>query len=78
MLENIWGYKHFCDLWSVAETTRIVQMMENIRFYKLFLQFPGLPLGHFGGDLWTRGTRQSGPPPEELILGRGAILFFLV
>ena len=29
------------------------------------------------GDLRARGTRKSGPPPEESILGRGAIVFFV-
>ena len=75
MLENIRFHMHFCDLWPVAGTTRIVQIVENITFCKLFLQFPGRPLEHFTGCLRTPGTRQSGPPSQELILGRGAILF---
>ena len=70
-------YKHFCDLRPVAGTTRIVQIVGNIMFHKPFLQFPGRPLEHFTGCLRTRGTRQSGSPSQESILGRGAILYLL-
>ena len=58
MLENMSVYTHFCDLWSAAGTTRIVEIVEGMTFHKLSLQF----LVSRWGTL--PGTSGSGEPGD--------------